>query len=338
MNSLRNPIRTPRRVPKRQSLLPWSLALLLSGMVVAPATAQPYPSRPIRLIVAFAPGGSVDLVSRLVAQKLGESLGQQIVIDNRPGAGGNVSAEIAARATADGYTLYICSASLVINVSLHRNLPYDPVQDFAPVTLLAATQNVLATTLELPVKSVPELIAFARKQPGKINYGSTGAGTSGHLTMEMFRSKAGIELTHIPYKVIGQTYADLFAGRVSLFFPTLPGALPHFQAGKMRLLAVSGAKRSPALPDIPTVAEAALPGFEASTWYPILAPAGTPKAAVNALNRNLVAALNTPEISKRLESMGVEPVGSTPAQLAAHIKAELPKWAEVVRISGIRAD
>ncbi len=338
MNLLQYPVRTPRRVPKRQSLLPWSLVLLLSASVAPPATAQPYPSRPIRLIAAFAPGGSVDLVSRIVAQKLGESLGQQIVIDNRPGAGGNVSAEIAARATADGYTIYICSASLVVNVSLYRNVPYDPVKDFAPVTLLAATQNVLLATLALPVKSVPELIALAKKQPGKINYGSTGAGTSGHLSMELFRSKAGIELAHIPYKLIGQTYTDLFAGRVSLFFPTLPGALPHFRAGKMRLLAVSGAKRSPALPDIPTVAEAALPGFEASTWYPILAPAGTPKAVVSILNQNLVAALNTPEISNRLESMGVEPVGSTPAQLAAHIKAELPKWAEVVRISGIRAD
>ncbi|MBI3044796.1 MAG: tripartite tricarboxylate transporter substrate binding protein [Betaproteobacteria bacterium] len=328
MKSISNPARVPLGL----------LMLAVSAVAASPAPAQPYPSRPIRLIVAFAPGGSVDLVSRLVAQKAGEALGQQIVIDNRPGAGGRLSAEIAARATPDGYTLHITSASLVVNAAIYRDLPYHPVKDFTPVTLLASTQNALAATLALPVTSVPDLIALAKKQPGKINYGSTGVGTSGHLTMEMFRSKAGIELVHVPYKAIGQTYTDLFSGRVSLFFPTLPGALPHFRLGKMRLLAVSGAKRSPALPDVPTVAEAALPGFEASTWYPILAPAGAPKAVVNALNRSFVAALNAPEIRKRLDEMGVEPVGSTPAQLAAHIKAELPKWAEVVRISGVRAD
>jgi len=314
------------------------LALLGCAVVSPAASAQSFPSRPVRLIVAFAPGGSVDLVSRLVGQKLGEALGQQIVIDNRPGAGGNVSAAIAAQATPDGYTLYITSASLVINASLHKDLPYDPVKSFAPVTLLAATQNALAATLSLPAKTVPDLIALAKKQPGKINYGSTGVGTSGHLVMEMFRGQAGIELNHVPYKVIGQTYTDLFSGRVSLFFPTLPGALPHYRAGRMRLLAVSGAKRSPALPDLPTIAEAALPGFDAVTWYPVLAPAGTPRAIVDTLHRGFVATLKNPEILKRLDEMGVEPVGSTPAQLAAHIKSELPKWAEVVRLSGARAD
>jgi len=312
-------------------------AVVVSLVAALPAEAQPFPSRPIRLIVAFAPGGSVDLVSRLVAQKAGETLGQPIVIDNRPGAGGRLSAEIAANATPDGYTLHITSASLVVNAAIHRDLPYDPVRSFAPVTLLASTQNALAATLALPVKSVPELIALAGKAPGKINYGSTGVGTSGHLTMVMFLHQARLQMNHVPYKVIGQTYTDLFAGRVSLFFPTLPGALPHYRAGKMRLLAVSGAKRSTALPDLPTVAEAALPGFEASTWYPILAPAGAPKAAVNLLNQQFVAALASPEIRKRLDAMGVEPIGSTPAQLTAHIKAELPKWAEVVRLSGTRA-
>lgn len=323
---------------KHLCALAGSLAVAVSAIAASQATAQPFPTRPIRLIVAFAPGGSVDLVSRLVAQKASESLGQTIVIDNRPGAGGRLSAELAANATPDGYTLHVTSASLVVNAAIHRNLPYDPVKSFSPVTLLASTQNALAATLALPVKTAPGLIALAKKQPGKINYGSTGVGTSGHLTMVMFLHQAGITMSHVPYKVIGQTYTDLFAGRVSLFFPTLPGALPHYRAGKMRLLAVSGAKRSSALPDLPTVAEAALPGFEASTWYPILAPAGAPKSAVATLNRHFVAALKAPEIAKRLDSMGVEAIGSTPAQLAAHIKAELPKWAAVVRVSGTRAN
>lgn len=329
-------LRPPRAHPERRGASAL-LALLVCAAATSPAAAaERFPSRPIRLIVAFAPGGSVDLVSRLVAHKAGELLGQTVVIDNRPGAGGMLSAELAAKATPDGYTIHITSASLVINPSIYREVPYDPVRSYTPVTLLASTQNALAATLALPVKSVSELIALAKQRPGKINFGSTGVGTSGHLTMEMFRSQAGIEMTHVPYKVIGQTYADLFAGRVSLFFPTLPGALPHHRAGKMRLLAVSGARRSPVLPDLPTVAEAALPGFEASTWYPILAPAGAPKAAVNALNRAFVAALKSPEIAKRLDEMGVEPAGSTPAQLAAHIKAELPKWAKVVREAGVR--
>jgi tripartite-type tricarboxylate transporter receptor subunit TctC len=319
---------------------PCSRALCLGALALAAAgaCAQDYPSRPVRLIVAFAPGGSVDLVSRLVGDKVGESLGQPVVIDNRPGAGGALSAGIAANATPDGYTIHITSASLVVNVALGRKLPYDLAKSFVPVTLLASTQNAIAATPALPAKNVRELIALAKKQPGKINYGSTGVGTSGHLTAELFRSKAGIELTHVPYKSIGQTYTDLIAGRVSLFFPTLPGALPHQRAGRIRLLAVAGAKRSTALPDVPTVAESGLPGFEASTWYPILAPAGTPKAVINTLNRNFTAALKAPEISKRLDEMAVEAVGSTPAQLAAHIKAELVKWTEAVKIAGVRTE
>lgn len=314
------------------------LTLAFSAAAAPPAAAQAFPSRPIRLIVAFAPGGSVDLVSRLVAQKAGDSLGQTIVIDNRPGAGGALSAEMAANATPDGYTIHITSASLVVNVALGRKLGYDPVKSYAPVTLLASTQNALAATPALPAQSVRELIELARKRPGRINYGSTGVGTSGHLTAEMFRSKAGIELTHVPYKAIGQTYTDLISGRVSLFFPTLPGALPHYRASRIRLLAVAGSKRSAALPEVPTISESGLPGFEASTWYPILAPAGTPNAAINALNRNFVAALKAPEIAKRLDEMAVEAVGSTPAQLTAHIKTELVKWAEVVKLAGVRAD
>ena len=316
------------------------VCIFCAGMLFAAvACAQPpYPTKPIRLIVAFAPGGSVDLVARLVGQKLGETLGQQLVIDNRPGAGGNVSAEIAARAAPDGYTLYICSASLVVNVSLYRKVRYDPVKDFAPITLLANVQNVLVAHPSLPARNVKELVALAKARPGRINYASTGSGSSGHLAMELFKAMAGIDLLHVPYKVIGQATTDLLSGQVSLWFPTVPGALANIRAGKINALAVAGAKRSPALPGTPTVAESALPGFDAATWYPVLAPAGTPKPVVDTLNKHIVAILRTPDVSEHLTSQGVEPIGSTPAQLAAHIKAELPKWAKVVQASGARVD
>ena len=302
------------------------------------ASAQNYPVRPVRLIVAFAPGGSVDVVARLLSHKLLEAWGQQVVVDNRPGAAGNLSAEIAARAAPDGYTLYMTSAALVANVSLYRKVPYDPVKDFAPVTLLASVQSVLVTHPAVAVKNVRELIALARTAPGKLNYASPGSGSSGHLVMELFKSMAGIALTHIPYKAIGQAHADVVAGQVSLAFFTIPGALPHIKAGRMAALAVSGSKRSPALPDVPTVAEAGVPGYEATTWYPVLVPAGTPKAIIDKLNAQLVAIVKTPDVQERFSVLGVEPIGSTPAQLAGHIKSELPKWAKVVQLSGARVD
>jgi tripartite-type tricarboxylate transporter receptor subunit TctC len=300
--------------------------------------AAAYPSRPIRLIVSFAPGGSIDFVARLAGQKLAEAWGQQVVVDNRPGAGGNLSAEIAARAAPDGYTLYVSSASLVVNVSLYRKVAYDPIRDFEPVTLLASTQNVLVAHPAVPAKTAAELIALARKAPGKLNYASTGSGSSGHLTMELLKSMARIDLTHVPYKVVGQAQVDLIAGQVSLWFPTIPGALPHIKAGRMNALAVSGAARSPGLPDVPTVAESGLPGFEASTWYPVLAPARTPGAIVAKLNRQLVAIVETPQVRDQLVSSGVEPIGSSPAELASHIKSELAKWAKVIQVSGARLD
>jgi len=302
------------------------------------ALAQAYPARPIRLIVSFAPGGSVDLVARLVGQKLSEAWGQQVVIDNRAGAGGNLSAELAAKATPDGYTLYMSSASIVVNASLYRNLPYDPLRDFAPVTLIASVQNVLVAHPSLPAKNVSQLIALARKTPGAINYASTGSGSSGHLTMEMFKSMAGISLTHVPYKVIGQTITDLLSGQVSLWFPSMPSVLPHIKGGRMIALAVAGGKRAPALAEVPTVAESGLPGFEASTWYPLLVPAATPQPIVDKLNAQVVAILSSAEVRERLVGQGVEPIGSTPAQLASHLRSELAKWAKVVKLSGARVD
>lgn len=314
------------------------LCWLALSVPACDAFAQTYPARPIRLIVSFAPGGSVDLVARLVGQKLSEAWGQQVVIDNRPGAGGNLSAEIAARATPDGYTLYMSSASFVVNASLYRNLPYDPIKDFVPITLVASVQNVLVVHPSLPARNVSQLIALARKTPGEINYASTGSGSSGHLTMEMFKSMAGVNLTHVPYKVIGQATTDLLSGQVSLWFPSIPSVLPHIRAGKMAALAVSGDQRSPALAEVPTVAESGLRGFEASTWYPLLAPARTPQAIVDKLNAQVVAILGSAEVQQRLAGQGVEPIGSTPAQLASHLQSELAKWAKVVKLSGVSVD
>ena len=317
------------------------LAALAAWLVAAApvhAAAREFPVRPVRLVAAFAPGGSVDLVARLLAQKLAEGWGQQVVVDNRPGAGGNVSAEIVARAANDGHTLYICSASFVVNPSLYGSVSYDPVRDFAPVSLVALVQNVLVAHPGFPARSVKEVIAQAKSAPGKILYASTGSGTSGHLVMELFKSMAGVDLVHVPYKVIGLAQADLMSGQVSLWFPTAPGALPHIQAGRMRALAVAGARRSPALADVPTVAEAGVPGFEASTWYALLAPGRTAPQLVTRINGDIVRVLRQADVQERLSGLGIEVVGSSADDLAKHIRAETPKWARVVKQSGARVD
>ena len=319
--------------------LPCRIALGLSVLVgTTSVQAQTYPARPIRLVVSFAAGGGVDLVARLIGQKLSEAWSQQVVIDNRPGAGGNVSAELVAKSAPDGYTIYLSSASVVVNASLYKALPYDPLKDFAAVTLLVNAHNVLVSHPSLPAKNIRELIALAKKKPGQINYASTGSGSSGHLAMELFRSMAGIELTHIPYKVIGQTTADLLSGQVSLWFPTMPGVLQHIKSGRMAALGVSGSRRAPVLPTVPTIAEAGVSGYDASTWYPLLAPAGTPAAVVDKMNAQLVAILASADVREKLQAQGIEPVGSTPAQLGAHLKSEMLKWEKVVRLSGARVD
>ena len=308
------------------------------AVVVGTAQAVDYPARPIRFVAAFGAGGTVDVVARLFAQRLSANFGQQVVVDNRPGAGGNLSAEIVAKATPDGYTLYICAPSLVVNVALYAKVAYDPLRDFAPVTLLASSNNVLVAHPGFAAKSLKDVIALAKARPGQIVYGTSGSGTSGHLLMELLRTQAGIDMLHVPYKAIGQTTADLISGQISLWFPTIGGTLPHIQSGRMRALAVSGAKRSPALPDVPTVAEAALPGYEATTWYPILTPAGTAKNIIAKLNSEFLKVLRLPDTQERLTAMGVESIGTTPEQLAAHLRSELPKWAKVVKASGARAD
>ncbi len=312
--------------------------ILVASLGAVAALAQPYPARPIRLVVSFAAGGGVDLVARLLGQKLSEAWNQQVVIDNRPGAGGNVSAELVAKSPADGYTLYMSSASVVVNASLYKSLPYDPLRDFAPVTLLVSAHNVLVAHPSLPAKNIRELIALAKKAPGQINYASTGSGSSGHLAMELFRSMAGIELTHVPFKVIGQATADLLSGQVSLWFPTMPGVLQHIKGGRMIALGVSGSRRAAALPAVPTIAESGVAGYEASTWYPLLAPAGTPQAVIDKLNAQMIVILAGAELREKLGAQGIEAIGSTPAQLAAHLKNEMAKWEKVVRLSGARVD
>jgi len=323
----------------RGTRITWAALILFFALAATVhGAAQDYPARPVRMVAAFAPGGSVDVVARLLAQKLTESWGQQVVVDNRPGAGGNVSAEIVARAPNDGHTIYICSASFVVNPSLYAKTPYDPVRDFAPVSLVSRVQNVLVAHPGLPARSVKELVALAKAKPGQIHYASTGSGTSGHLVMELFKSMTGIDLVHVPYKVIGQAQADLMGGQVSLWFPTAPGALPHIQAGRMRALAVAGAKRSLSFPELPTVSEAGVPGFEASTWYALLAPANTPRNIVAKVNGDVARILKQPEVHGRLTAMAIEIVGGSPEELARHIRSEIPKWARVVKQSGARVD
>jgi tripartite-type tricarboxylate transporter receptor subunit TctC len=313
--------------------------VVASVAVLGPAAAsqaQSYPTRSIRLIVAFAPGGSLDRAARIVAPKLGENLGQQVVIDNRPGAGGNLAAELAAKAAPDGYTLFLTGLGIVVNVSLYRSLNFDPLRDFAPITQLGSAQNVLVSHPSLPVRSVQDLIALARKMPGKIDFVSSGNGTSGHLAMELFKTMAKIDLVHIPYKSIAQAQADLVAGQVPLFFPTIPGAMPFIRAGRVVALGVSGPKRSSLLATVPTLSESGVRGYEASAWYPLLAPAGTPRAVIERVREQLVAVMTAPEMMKVLASEGIEPAGTTPEQLAAYMRSELTKWAQVVKAAGIR--
>ncbi len=305
----------------------------------AAAAADAYPARPIRFVVAFPPGGGTDIIARSIAQKLSDRLAQQVVVDNRPGAGGNIGTDIVAKAAPDGYTMLMGSAGpLAINASLFASMPFDPVRDLAPVTLAASTPNVLVVHPSLHASTVKELIALARAHPGGINFASSGHGTPAHLAGELFNSMAGVKLVHVPYKGAAPALADLLGGQVQLMFSTMPPALPHVKDGKLRALAVTSAKRSPAAPDLPTVDEIALPGFEANTWHGVVVPAGTPSDIVGRLNRDIVAILHQPDVVERLSAQGAEPVGSTPEEFAAYIRSETVKWAKVVRESGAKAD
>jgi len=305
----------------------------------AAAAADAYPARPIRFVVAFPPGGGTDIIARSIAQKLAERLAQQVVVDNRPGAGGNIGTDIVAKSAPDGYTMLMGSAGpLAINASLFASMPFDPVRDLAPVTLAASTPNVLVVHPLLKAATVNELIALARARPGGINFASSGHGTPAHLAGELFNSMAGVKMVHVPYKGAAPALADLLGGQVQLMFSTMPPALPHVKDGKLRALAVTSLKRSRATRDLPTVDEAALPGFEANTWHGVVVPAGTPAIIITRLNREIVAILHLHDIVERLSGQGAEALGSTPEEFAAYIRSETVKWAKVVRESGAKAE
>ncbi|HWI13913.1 MAG TPA: tripartite tricarboxylate transporter substrate binding protein [Burkholderiales bacterium] len=303
------------------------------------AAAADYPARAIRIVVPFPAGGTTDIMGRIAGQKITEALGQQVIIDNRGGAGGNIGTELVAKSPPDGYTLLTDPGStLTINPHAYSRLGFDPVKDFAPITILAEVPNILEVHPSLPVKNVKELIALAKSKPGQINYASTGAGQSTHLSMELFKSMAGIDVNHIPYKGSAPALVDIIGGQVSLMFDNMPTSLPHVKAGKLRALAVSTAKRSFALPQLPTVAESGLPGFEVSVWFAVLAPAATPRDIVQKVNAVLVKALHSPDVKQRLAEQGAEPVANTPEQFAATIQRDLAKWAKVVKEANVKLD
>ncbi|MBI3938267.1 MAG: tripartite tricarboxylate transporter substrate binding protein [Betaproteobacteria bacterium] len=319
---------------------------LVSAGLVGPAFAQAspagsaagYPSRPVRFVVGYPPGGATDIIARTVGIRLSEGLRQQVIVDNRPGAGGIIGSDIVAKATPDGHTIVLVTTSHGVNPSLYSKLPYDTVKSFAPITQVGSLQLVLVVNPSLPVKSVKELVALAKSRPGKLNFASSGSGQSLHLAAELLKTMAGIDIVHVPYKGGAPARTDLLSGQVQLMFESMIGVLPFVKAGKLRGLAVSGAKRSPAAPDIPTVAEAGVPGYEASGWVGVLAPAGTLKPIVTKLNAEIVNVLRTPEVHDRLFASGVEVVGSTPEQFAQFIRAQLVKWARVVKQSGAKLD
>lgn len=317
--------------------------VILLAFIAAPSLhageAPAYPARPIRFIVPNGIGGSTDLVARTIAQKLGEGLGQQIVVDNRPGSGGIIGTEIVARAPADGYTLLMGTiGNLAISPGLYKKLGYDPVKDFAPVSQTAAAAYMLVVHPAVPVKSVKDLISLAKAKPGQLNYASAGSGTGSHLTAELFKSISGVDIVHIPYKGGTAGLTDVLAGQVQVMFNGIPSSMPPLRAGRIKALAVTTAARSPAAPEIPTVAEAGFPGAESTSWTGILVPAATPRPVVARLHGEIVKALKLPEVKDRLKLDGAEPVGSAPQEFAAYLKREIAKWAKVIRQSGARAD
>ncbi len=313
-----------------------TLAVLLA-IAGANASAQTYPDRPVRLVVGFPPGGAADILGRVAAQQLTDALGQQFVVDNRGGAGGLIATELAAKSTPDGYTLLFTSIPHVINPHLYRKVTYDAVRDFAPAALFVTVPLMLAVNPSLPVKNVRDLIAYAKARPGKVNYASGGSGSSSHLAMELFKTMAGVDLNHIPYKGTGPLITDLIAGQVSITIASAVPLIPQVKAGKLRGLATTGAKRSSAVPDLPTIGET-VPGYDVTNWFGILAPAGTPRAIVTRINATLDKALQQPHVRELLLARGADPGGGAPDDFARIIKSDFAKWAKVVKASGARVD
>jgi len=315
---------------------------LLASALALPAAAQSpaaYPSRPVRLVVPFPPGGPLDIVGRTIAQKLTEAWGQSVVVDNRPGAGGNIGADLVAKSPPDGYTILMGALSThAVNPSLYAKMPYDAVKDFAPITLVAITPNVLVVNASLPVSSAREFVAYAKANSGKLAFGSGSNGSAGHLAGELFKVETGTDIVHVPYKGGAPATQALLAGDTQFMFDNLANAMPQVKAGKLKALAVTTAERSKLAPDLPTMAEAGLPGFDISTWFGLLAPAGTPQEVIAKWNAEVTKILNSPDMRERLTAQGAEPAPMTPDQFAAFIRSEIPKYARIVKASGAKVD
>jgi tripartite-type tricarboxylate transporter receptor subunit TctC len=313
---------------------------LAAGLAVKPAAAQAaYPSKPITIIVPFAAGGTTDILARVVGQALTKELGQSVVIDNRAGAGGNIGGQAAAKAAPDGYTLFMGTVGThAINAALYKSMPFDPVKDFAPLTRVAMVPNLLVANPSQPFKTVKELIAYAKANPGKLNFGSSGNGSSIHLSGELFKAMAKVDMVHVPYKGSAPAVTDLLGNQIAIMFDNMPSAIQHVRSGRLRAIAVTTAKRSPELPDVPTIAEAGVPGYEATSWFGMFAPAATPPAVLAKLNTALVKVLAEPEVKKKIAEQGAEPYSEKPAQFAEFIRKESVKWGKVVKDSGASID
>jgi tripartite-type tricarboxylate transporter receptor subunit TctC len=314
------------------------VALLLASLAAGAGLAQDYPDKPIRIVVPFAPGGSTDVLARLVGQKLGERWGQPVLVENRPGAGGNIGAEQIAKSAPDGYSLLLGGVPHAISASLYSKLPYDLARDLTPVAEIASFPSAIVLHPSLPAHSVKELIALARARPGQLSFGSAGVGSPNHLALELFDTMAGVRMTHVPYKGSGQLIGDLLAGQVQLASMGTPVALPHVQSGKLRAIAVTGAARSSLLPEVPTVSEAGLPGFEVTSWYGVFGPAGLPAHIVAKLNSEIGRAVTTPGVKERLAALGAEPSLKSPDEFGRYVRQEIARWAKVVKDSGAKAE
>ncbi|MDB5926775.1 MAG: LacI family transcriptional regulator [Betaproteobacteria bacterium] len=322
-----------------QRLAGVAAVVVLAATIASAQGATPFPTKPVRIVVPFGPGGTSDVVTRIVSPTLTELWGQQLVVDNRPGAGGNIGSELVARAPADGYTLVMATvATHGIGPSLYTKLPFHPIKDFAPISLLASTPSVVIVNPAVPVSAVKELIALARAKPGQLLFGSAGNGGSLHLSGELLNSMTGVKLVHVPYKGAAAALIDLMSGQIQIMFDTLPSAIPHIKSRKVKALAVTSASRIQALPDLPTVSESGVPGYEVTSWYGPLAPAATARSIVQKLQADFVRTANLAEVQQRLTAAGAEPIGSTAERFAAFIDTELKKWAKVVRESGARID
>jgi tripartite-type tricarboxylate transporter receptor subunit TctC len=313
-------------------------AILLALCAVSQSNAQTYPVKPVRMIVPYTPSGSVDLLARIIAPKLSESMGQQVIVDNRPGAAGNIGTEAVVRAPPDGHTIVMTTIPLVLNPSLYAKLPFDAVRDLAPVSLLAATAYVLIVHPSLPVRSVKELIALAKKQPGKLNYPSGGNGTNSHIAVELFKNLTGTNIVHVPYKGGGPALVAVLSGEADVAILGIDVVISQIRAGRLRALAVTGTKRSPTLRDTPSIAEAGVPDYEFASWHGVLAPAGTPVSVINALNAGITNAMHAPELAERFAREGTDVIADSPAQFGSFIKTEISRWAKVVKAAGLRAD